>query len=313
MKDLDTLSKGYMSQNDIFADAFNYLIYDGQQVIKPEQLSPLDTTELAAPYGDSGEAEPVQKFRDVLKYVTAMTDDSTAYLVLGIENQQNVHLAMPVRNMLYDALEYGRQVGEAAARHRQNKDHGEPEEFLSGFHRGDKLLPVITLVIYFGADEWSGPRSLYDMMDEMEDEIRPFVEDYKIHLIVPSELSDADFNKFSTSMRTLMKYIHYSKDASKVDEMARNGEFEKIGIQAAMVLDACTKSGFTINEKEEVFDVCQAIIDIRQASEVRGEVKGLLKAMKGMMANLHLSAEQAVAAANIPENERESYLKQLRS
>lgn len=313
MRDIDTLTKEYMADSAVFADAFNFLIYGGRQVIKPEQLHPMDTAEIAVPYGSDGKGQPVQKYRDVIKNVTAMTDDKRAYLVLGIENQQNVHLAMPVRNMLYDALEYGRQVGEAAARHRQNKDHGEPEEFLSGFHRGDKLLPVITLVVYFGADEWSGPRSLYDMMDEMEDEIRPFVEDYKIHLIVPSELSDADFNKFSTSMRTLMKYIHYSKDASKVDEMARNGEFEKIGIQAAMVLDACTKSGFTINEKEEVFDVCQAIIGIRQAGKIEGRVEGKIETIKGIMANLHLSAEQAVAAANIPENERESYLKQLRS
>ena len=37
-------------------------------------------------------------------------DDHAAYILLGIENQQKVHYAMPVRNMLYDALQYDKQV-----------------------------------------------------------------------------------------------------------------------------------------------------------------------------------------------------------
>ena len=51
MSNVDALSKRYMSHNEIFADAFNFLIYGGEQVIKPEQLSPLDTTEIEIPYG----------------------------------------------------------------------------------------------------------------------------------------------------------------------------------------------------------------------------------------------------------------------
>ena len=35
-----------MSDNEIFADAFNYLLYDGKQKIKPEDLKPLDTSSI---------------------------------------------------------------------------------------------------------------------------------------------------------------------------------------------------------------------------------------------------------------------------
>ena len=34
----DTATKVYIRKNNIFADAFNYLIYDGKPVVNPEQL-----------------------------------------------------------------------------------------------------------------------------------------------------------------------------------------------------------------------------------------------------------------------------------
>ena len=101
----DALTKRFLAQNKIFADAFNFLIYDGKPVIRPEQLHELDTTEIAFPYGDSGASAGVQKYRDILKEMTAavvgMEDKDAAYLILGIESQTKVHYAMPVRNMLY--------------------------------------------------------------------------------------------------------------------------------------------------------------------------------------------------------------------
>ena len=60
----------------------------------------------------------MQKTRDVIKSVVAMMDKSTAYLLLAIENQSNIHYAMPVKNMVYDALQYAKQVEEAIVSHR---------------------------------------------------------------------------------------------------------------------------------------------------------------------------------------------------
>ena len=42
MGNIDTESKKYMEDSTHFADAFNYLIYDGKPVIDPKALSPLD-------------------------------------------------------------------------------------------------------------------------------------------------------------------------------------------------------------------------------------------------------------------------------
>ena len=78
-------------------------------------------------------------------------------LVLGIENQSNVHYAMPVRNMLYDAMQYEKQVRQLAAAHRKKHDAATSDEYLSGMSREDKITPVITLVINFGSKRWDGP------------------------------------------------------------------------------------------------------------------------------------------------------------
>lgn len=109
MGKVDTVTKAYMRKNNIFADAFNYLIYEGKPVVDPEQLRELDTTEIALPFGsqekENGQSDDlVQKYRDILKSAVVMQEDEVAYILLGIENQTDIHYAMPVRNMIYDAL-----------------------------------------------------------------------------------------------------------------------------------------------------------------------------------------------------------------
>ena len=122
VKDIATIK--YMRQNTIFADVFNYFIHNGEQVICPECLQELDTRELDIPYGgEKGHKQPVQRSRDLIKAVTAMTDNNNAYLLLAIENQSNIHYAMPVRNLVYDALQYAKQVEKAIASHKQSGDY----------------------------------------------------------------------------------------------------------------------------------------------------------------------------------------------
>ena len=122
----DIVTKAYMRKSNIFADAFNYLIYNGRKVINPEKLTEVDSTEIAISFGAKKERkeakeitemteDPVQKYRDILKTAAVMQESETYYLLLGIENQTDIHYAMPVRNMIYDALQYGKQVTDTAA------------------------------------------------------------------------------------------------------------------------------------------------------------------------------------------------------
>ena len=134
----DTVTKAYMKENTVFADAFNYLIYGGKAVVNPAQLQELDTTEIALPFGAQNENrtqpdDAVQKYRDVLKSAVIKQDGEAAYILLGIENQTDIHYAMPVRNIIYDALQYGKQVADIAAKHRTDGSKGHTGE---AFHCG---------------------------------------------------------------------------------------------------------------------------------------------------------------------------------
>lgn len=221
MGKLDAEEKQYVSNRKIFADAFNYLIYGGKQVIKADALQAVDTTEIAIPYGN-GAREPVQKYRDLLKIWGAMQDGKCVYVLLGAELQSKVHYAMPVRDMLYDALNYTSQVDEARSSYRKKgaiTTEGDSvtiklsqEEFLSGFRKEDKLIPVVTAVIYFGPDTWDGPKSIHEMLDCDDKAILKVVPDYKINLIAPAETPDGDFDtKFSTGLGLVLHALKYSQ------------------------------------------------------------------------------------------------------
>ncbi len=253
MSSLDTVTKQYMEDTCIFADAFNYFIYDGKPVIQPERLHPLDAVATATPDGES----PVQKTRDLLKCVIAMEDDNRAYAILGIENQSEVHYAMPVRNLLYDALTYQKQVRDIADKHRANRDSATGAEFLSGFHKEDKLTPVVTLVIYFGASQWDGPTSLHEMMklEETDEELRSMIEDYKIKLIAPAQIKPEDFEKFHTNLRHVMEFIKYSKDKENMAQLLNNEAYHSMDETAVNVIEHCTHlklKQHTKNEKGEI-------------------------------------------------------------
>lgn len=80
-----------------------------------------------------------------------------------------------------------------ADKHKKDNDL-QGDEFLSGFAKDDKLRPVITLTVYFGMKEWDGPRKLSDMFQDIHQEVIPYVDEHKLNLIIPKEISD--FGKF---------------------------------------------------------------------------------------------------------------------
>ena len=76
----DIVTKDYTKESHVVADAFNQYIYKGEHIIKPENLKPLDTNITGIPYGAEGAGVPVQRYRDVLKSVTAMEDHNAVYI-----------------------------------------------------------------------------------------------------------------------------------------------------------------------------------------------------------------------------------------
>ena len=272
-----------MSHRDVIADVFNFYIYDGRQVIKPEKLQKIDTAEVALPYGNDVEIA-VQKLRDNIMLWTMAMDDKAAYAVLGIENQDKIHYAMAVKNMLYDALQYAKQVEEAKRSYRNglNKKRIKlnSEEFLSGLKKADRLMPVITLVVYFGDKDWDGAKSIHEMLSVDDDELLSYVPNYKINLIEPAKISDEDYDKFKTDVGSVLQFIKHQsdEDGSWIKGKTRFKHVEK---EAVELINLITGSKITGEEKEEVVDMCRAwensINNAMREGMREGELKGKIE------------------------------------
>lgn len=283
MGKVDIATKQYMSHRDVIADVFDFYIYNGRQVIKPEKLQKIDTAEVALPYGNDAEIA-VQKLRDNILLWTMAMDDKAAYAVLGIENQDKIHYAMAVKNMLYDALQYAKQVEEAKRSYRNglNKKRIKlnSEEFLSGLKKADRLMPVITLVVYFGDKDWDGAKSIHEMLSVDDDELLSYVPNYKINLIEPAKISDEDYDKFKTDVGSVLQFIKHQsdEDGSWIKGKTRFKHVEK---EAVELINLITGSKITGEEKEEVVDMCRAwensINNAMREGMREGELKGKIE------------------------------------
>ena len=286
---LDTEGKQYLSNPVFFADAFNYLLYDGEQIIKPEELQELDTTELIVPYGNNARV-PVQKYRDLLKMWNAMTDANAIYVILGVELQDKIHYGMPVKDGLYDMIGYSKQIAEIKRSYKQDHatEEGEitvdngvlkirltSEEFLSGLRKDDKLIPIITAVMYFGEEPWDGPRSLFDMLDVRDERLYRFLSDYKLNLISPANMNEEEFEKFHTELGYAMKLLkHQSEDA---DELIVREGHRKISTETAYFLKVAMKLDFELEEEPGGVDMCKAMERRYKEKEVTGAIMGMRK------------------------------------
>lgn len=308
----DTVTTKYMRQNEIFADAFNYFVYGGEQVIHPESLKELDTREIDVPYGgENGAGQPVQKTRDVIKSVVAMMDKSTAYLLLAIENQSNIHYAMPVKNMVYDALQYAKQVEEAIASHRLSGDYKNAgsDEYLSGFMKEDHLLPVVTLVVYFDSKEWDGPLSIHEMFSGQDARVLALVPDYKVNLIAPASIKDEDFRKFQSSLKEVLSFIKYARDKDELKKVLDADEsFRHLGREEVDVLNACVGAKIAVKEGEEAIDVCLAIQQMNeeaaQKAAQKERISTLFANIKNLMEKMGWSAEQSMDVLSVSDSDR---------
>ena len=216
MGEKDTLSMEYLSDNTRFADICNYCLFDGQEVIRAEDLKELDTKEFLKLAGLNQKGQQISRIRDILKHAVIRSTGDCTYLIIGVENQTQIHYAMPVRGMIYDALNYGRQVNTISKKHRDKSDLKEPAEFLSGFTADDYLTPVVTITVYWGSEPWDAPCSLHEMFHS-NSALLKYVADYKLNLISPAEITD--FEKFRTSVGLVLEVMKHQDSVREMEQI----------------------------------------------------------------------------------------------
>lgn len=275
----DKSTRDYVNDADVFADAFNYLMYNGDSVVDAKILKPLDTSLLLNIFGLEDEKkqknEFVQRYRDAVRQATIKVDDHFAYMILGIESQTDIHYGMPIRNIVYDGLQYAIQAEELRVKHKIAGENKTPVNFVSGVQKGDKVLPVVTIVIYFGTKPWDGPLSmmeLFDLPNIPDTRALRFIQDYKVFLIEPDKMTDADFDKFSSDLGRVLKFMQRASDKDRMKELMTEDSYRRIGRKAAQVIKDCANVNIKIDSNQEVVDMCKAWSDAQVDAEIKSAI-----------------------------------------
>ena len=271
----DFSAKLILKDNRVFADMFNTVLFH-EDVIQPEYLVEKDSELLNKAFRNS-------KHRDILRQCSLKQYGETLLLLLGIENQANIDLTMPLRNFIYDALSYEAQLRDISNDMELRKKNGEKfsrEEFLSHFPTDSKIIPMITLAVYWGEGPWSGPVSIKELMDqEILDKFGVYIADYRMNLVSISELEDEQLSLFTTELGDLMKMAKYRNDPKKLSEMAEQGFFNDRSEEFVESVNVLTGTDFkkNVNERGSV-DMWQGIKDLiterENVSKDEGKAEG---------------------------------------
>ena len=142
-------------------------------------------------------------------------------------------------------------------------------------------MPVITLVINFGSKRWDGSLSLYEMMPEQPAKVKAFVQDYKVFLIDPMAMTDADLEHLNSSLREVLSYIKYQHDQEQMQRLLQeDNRFSELERNAALVIQATTKTELNIKPNAEVVDMCEAIRQMMESSKQQGVLQGMQQGMQ---------------------------------
>lgn len=233
--------------NDVFADIINGVLFDGKQVVSERALENVKDRSQYKFNNIIHEQE-----RDLAK---RWIPYKICFALYGLEHETGAEPYMPMRIIGYDGAAYRGQL--------TKRERDRPN------------FPVITIVLYFGTKHWDQPRTLYECMN-IQENLKPFVSDYKINVVEVAFLDDK-LDNFHSDFRIIAEYfvnkrrnIEYTPSAQEiqhVDEFLKllqaltgddryfdvlnllQKEAKKEGVNMCEILDKVENRGIAIGEK----------------------------------------------------------------
>lgn len=265
----DVILKDFWRQNERFADLFNAVIFRGKQVIKPEDLTERDT-DMSGIIQFKDYRKTLERTRDVVKKMAYGVE----FAVLGIESQQKIHYAMPLRTMLYDSLGYLKEYQEITRIRKAERGKMTEDEFLSKMRKEDRLHPIISIVLYYSEKSWDGPTCLKDMIVEMPEEVEQIFSDYKMNLVQIRESEQYTFHNEEVRAVFEISREIFNGNLDKINEKYRNRDLTP---ELITVIGKITDSAELVRQGkiEEVANMCTALEKWEKENIERGTKRGI--------------------------------------
>jgi putative transposase, yhgA-like len=291
MKDKDITQKVLEKYNDVFADILNVLLFNGRDVVEESTLTDALPMSMLKIDGRVRSQE-----RDIAKY---WRKSKINVALFGLENQTTPNKLMPLRVLGYDGAEYVKQS------RKENIDKAK--------------YPVITLVLYLGYEkEWNYPKTLFEVLD-IDEDIKPYVNDFKINLFEIAYLDKEKINLFKSDFRILADYL-YQMRVNKdyiADETTIEHVEELLTLMSVMTGDNRFEETINDLKGKEKINMCEVLDRVEARGIEKGIEQGIEQGVKrgtshtliSLVNDGILSSYEAALRANMSVEDFEKYLK----
>ena len=279
MGEKDIIEKALADYNDVFADIMNVLAFNGKDIIEAKGLA--NSRDISR-YKVDGKMHELE--RDVTKLYSR---NEVRLALVGVEHQTQVDKDEPFRVIGYDGAAYRSQL----------------------LKNSRERYPVVTIVLYFGLSRWNGSKSLYEALD-IDEEWKPFVNDYKINLFEIAYLEPEQVQMFKSDFRIVADYFVQmrmnkayipSKETIKhVDELFK--------LMAVLTGDTRFEERQNMDCGKEVTTVCE-LFDIY---ENRGIEKGKIEGKIELLLEMGYGMEEMSQMIGISVEEVERIVEEMK-
>lgn len=264
--------------NDVFADIVNVLLFDGEEIIKPEDLiegSPYSN------YTENGKLRSQE--RDIYKY---WNNSQIRLAAIGFENETEEEDDMPLRVINYDAASYRAQLSS---------------------DENNSRYPSVSLVLYYGyKKKWSKAKTLYERLD-IPERLKPYVFDYGMNLFEIAFLEDEKVAKFKSDFRLIADYFVQMRKAGKYippsDEIVHVQEM--LSLMSALTNDHRFADVYDRVKGKERITMCVVVDEF----ELKGEIKATVAEAQYYKADYDATVKRVSEKYDLSEEEAEEYVK----
>ncbi len=255
----DKALKRYLSDNNVIADIFRLAFSADGLAVNPQALKDLDSVQVMSTTSEATtkDAKKQASFRervhDAVATLETEFDGCPTRLVLGVEGQTKISQVMPLRMMQYEDQSMTFIAERMAA---DVRSAGAPGDWFTGWPHGAVLPAPLSVALYTGAGEWTGPRSLREMQGKIPASLSRRMTDVPLNVLTFKDICTHDPDSLLSDLGAVASYIVYEKDSDKLEELiATKKIFHHMSRKGFDVVNTHRKLAVTIPEDVEVIDM----------------------------------------------------------
>ncbi len=209
MKNMDAASKLFTGLPEVFCDLVDFALRKTGFKVVRDSLKERNAETIARGWYKKVSNDTVAELQ--------VTDGNvTATLLVALENQTSTSAIMAGRSLMATTVRWDTWRREMKYGHLKRKELQTSQEMLDGVLPGDRMTPVMVLVVHFGQEPWTGLPRFTDTLD-CPAELKPMLADCPSNVISFYNLPPEKIDEMPQgAMRAVTKSIRYVDDIERL-------------------------------------------------------------------------------------------------